>query len=60
MRNVISVADEHPRLFWSKDEMAGLRAKAVHPEMAALRAEILARCESYLDSKHKYFRCSFL
>ncbi len=39
----------HPRLFWSDSELPGLRAKAGDPDMARLRAQVLARCERYLD-----------
>jgi hypothetical protein len=42
----------HPRLFWSESELPGLRAKAAHPAMAALRDEVLARCGQYRDPAH--------
>lgn len=47
--------DAHPRLFWNQGEVEALRAKAAHPEMAALRDRILALCETYVDRTHKDF-----
>lgn len=45
----------HPRLFWSESELPGLRAKANHPAMAAVRADVLERCKQYLDPAHEAF-----
>ena len=45
----------HPRLFWSESELGELRAKANHPVMAALRDDVLARCEHYVDPAHPAF-----
>lgn len=44
--------DLHPRVFWSPDEIPALRAKAGSPRMAALLAEVLARCAGYCDPAH--------
>lgn len=43
------MANVHPRLLWNAGEVAGLRAKAGHPSMAALLEAVRGRCEGYLD-----------
>lgn len=47
--------DAHPRLFWSEAELPDLRAKAADPAMAAVRDDVLARCERYVDPAHEAF-----
>ena len=50
-----SFQSAHPRLFWSADEVAGLRAKADHPKMATLRDQVLEQCAGYVDPEHADF-----